>query len=777
MGCVVGAPGVRQSGPVTPRPDQHRSTADDRRARADDADRLVADAFVAAVGEDPTGLAAVAVGGYGRRELSPRSDLDVVLLHDPAVPEGRVREVAEALWYPLWDAKVALDHAVRDAAQMRATARDDHRAAMGMLDARAVAGDAGLVLALRSQVLADWRRDARERVEEVRAGRRQRLERSGWLAYAAVPDLKESGGGLRDGVDLRALVATWLVDVPHAEVEELRAALLDVRDALHATTGRRTDRLLAEDVPALAASLGMEPVELDLHVRHLGRRIAHVADVTWRRLDGVLRPRSSPRPRPGVRRAGPAVVKVDAGVGWLGDEVVLLAEADPRADPGVAVRAAAVAARAGLPLAAGTAQRLARELGTLPDPWPSADRRALVDLLTAGPGLVDVWEELDIAGVVDRWLPEWADVRLRGSSSPVHRFTVDRHSIETCVVAGGLRRDVDRPDLLAVAALLHDVGKGRPGDHSEVGSPMAEAVARRWGFDADDAAVVGRLVRWHLLLPTVATRRDIEDPATAANVAEVVGDAPFLDLLANLTQADARSTGPTAWTPWRRGLVEGLVAKTHDALAGRAADVRADGYEGWPADLPFPSDEVLARVGEGLALDVTDHQGGSLLTVVTQDRPGVMARIAGGLALQGMGIRSVRVVTQDRAAVSLWEVSRPDLVAASVRERLVPVVAGDVPLAERMTLTPVEGLPARVRVLPGLSRTATLLEVRAADRRGLVWTVCDAIARAGCSIRSAHLSTYGDEARDVFYVVDADGGPLRPDAAEALRAGVDAALV
>ncbi|ALX04512.1 hypothetical protein AERYTH_07315 [Aeromicrobium erythreum] len=765
---------MRQAGAVNHPP----STAADRRRRADDADRLVADAFTAAVGPDPTGLVAVAVGGYGRRELSPSSDLDVVLLHDPAVPEDRVREVAEALWYPLWDARIPLDHSVRDAVQMRATAAEDHRAAMGMLDARTVAGDAGLVLALRSHVLADWRREARTRVEDLRAGRRQRLERSGWLAYAAVPDLKESGGGLRDGVDLRALVATWLVDVPHAEVEELRSALLDVRDALHTSTGRRTDRLAMEDVPAVAEAVGMEPHALDLHVRHLGRRIAHVADVTWRRLDAVLAPRASPRPRPGLRRSGPAVVQVDAGVGWLGDEVVLTADADPRRDPAVALRAAAVAARAGLPFAAGTAQRLARDLGPLEEPWPAAARRSLVDLLTAGHGLVEVWDELDIAGVVDRWLPEWADVRLRGSSSPVHRFTVDRHSVETCVVASTLRRDVARPDLLAVAALLHDIGKGRPGDHSEVGAPMAEAVALRWGFPPADAAVVGRLVRWHLLLGTVATRRDIEDPATAANVAEIVGDAAFLDLLASLTQADARSTGPTAWTSWRRGLIEGLVAKTHQHLAGTAPATTSDAYEGWPAELPFPSADALARARRGeVGLDVVDHHGGSLVTVVTADRPGVMALIAGGLALQGLAVRSVRVVTQDDAAVSLWEVARPDLLASAVRERLLPVLAGDVPLERRMTLTPVEGLPARVRVLPGLSESATLLEVRAADRRGLVWTVCAAIAAVDCSIRSAHLSTYGDEARDVFYVVDADGEPLDEAATRRLHEAVDAALV
>ena len=149
------------------------------------------------------------------------------------MPEERIREVAEAIWYPLWERGVALDHSVRDTVQMRQAAVQDYRAATGMLDARTVAGDAWLVLALRSEVLADWRRDARRRLAEVREARDARIERFGWLAHSAVPDLKESGGGLRDGVMMRALVATWLVDVPHAESEGLRSALLDVRDALH----------------------------------------------------------------------------------------------------------------------------------------------------------------------------------------------------------------------------------------------------------------------------------------------------------------------------------------------------------------------------------------------------------------------------------------------------------------------------------------------------------------------------------------------------------------
>lgn len=192
-----------------------------RRDRALEADQTLRRLFSAAAGEG-SGLALVAVGGYGRSELSPFSDLDVVLLHEPGLGDDHVREVAEAIWYPLWDDNVALDHSVRDTLQMREAAAADHRAAMGMLDARSVAGDAEMVATLRSEVLADWRRDARARVEEVRDARTSRIDRSGWLAHSAVPDLKESGGGLRDSVILRALVATWLIDVPHEESESLR---------------------------------------------------------------------------------------------------------------------------------------------------------------------------------------------------------------------------------------------------------------------------------------------------------------------------------------------------------------------------------------------------------------------------------------------------------------------------------------------------------------------------------------------------------------------------
>lgn len=745
-----------------------------RRTRALGMDRRLRELFAKSVSDGPgPGIALVAVGGYGRSELSPASDLDVVLVHDASIGDAIVQEVASAIWYPLWDEGVALDHAVRSTEDMLAAAQSDHRSATGMLDARAVAGDTSLVLALRSSVLAEWRRTARARLPELRAASEERIERAGWLAHAAVPDLKESGGGLRDGVVMRSLVATWLVDVPHGEAEALRSSLLDVRDVLHDVSGRRSDRWTPDLIPDVADILGYEPGELDLHVRDLGRRAAHLASLAWRQVDKTL---SAPRRSPAQRTGGPRLTPLARGVAELAGEVVLTADAKPEGDPRLALRAAVQAARHGLPLAPRSAARLADQAGHPGANWSTEMRRSMVDLLASGAGLVPVWEELDLAGIVEQWLPEWLPIRLRGSSSPVHRFTIDRHSIETCVQAAALMRSVGRPDLLVVAALVHDIGKGRPGDHSEIGQGLARNIAVRWGFDAVDADRIAHLVRWHLLLPTVATRRDIEDPATAANVASIVGAAETLDLLAALTEADARATSPTAWSPWRAGLINGLIAKTRDQLDEATANVDPESYEGWPDDAPAPLSAPLGN--GGLHIVVARHHAGSLVQISAEDRAGLMADLAGGIALAGLKILSARATTHGGVATTLWE-SNGEVDHARLELRLRRVLSGGVDLGERLgrsgeASTP--ATPARIAVLSGFSPTATVFEVRARDRQGLVWAVCRAIAANGGQIRSAHMSTFGPEARDVFYVIDANGESLSADQAEAMSRHIKAVL-
>jgi [protein-PII] uridylyltransferase len=290
-------------------------TAADRAARAVDADKLCAAAYDECGGPE-AGAALIAVGGFGRAELAPYSDLDVVLVHDDGVELG---EVAQQVWYPLWDSGAQLDHSVRTLPEMLATAADDVRVGSGLLDLRHLAGDPNLTLRLRTTMLADWRRGARERLPELHELVRTRHRLIGELAHLSVPDLKEAEGGLRDATVLNALVATWLVDVPHSDLERCRLALLDVRDRLHETAGRAADRIAPEAWAGLAEGLDLaDERAAQVHVRELGRRITHLSRLAWRRVDSVLARPGSPRT---VRK--PALEPVAPGVALSRGEVVL----------------------------------------------------------------------------------------------------------------------------------------------------------------------------------------------------------------------------------------------------------------------------------------------------------------------------------------------------------------------------------------------------------------------------------------------------------------------
>jgi len=326
-------------------------TAADRSARTAAADALCSGAYAGADGPD-AGVSLVAVGGYGRAELAPRSDLDVVLVHEERI---EVDALGERLWYPLWDAGAKLDHSVRSLPQMVAAADDDLRVALGLLDIRHLAGDPNLTLRLRTTMLTAWRRGAPARLPSLQTLVRARHDLVGELAHASVPDLKEAEGGLRDATVLKALVATWLVDVPHADLERSRRALLDVRDVLHQVAGRATDRIGPEVWSELAAPLGLgDALAVQTHVRQLGRRIAHLSRLTWRRVDGYLgRPVSSAGARV------PGLVPVAPGIAVAANEVVLERTARPDEDPVLLLRAAAEAAERDLELAPATAARLA----------------------------------------------------------------------------------------------------------------------------------------------------------------------------------------------------------------------------------------------------------------------------------------------------------------------------------------------------------------------------------------------------------------------------------
>jgi [protein-PII] uridylyltransferase len=739
-------------------------TLGERRARTAAADERCAAALVASLhGDDETGVALVAVGGYGRSELAPHSDLDIVLVHDDGVD---VHRVAEEVWYPLWDAGADIDHSVRALSEVGEAARADPRVALGLLDARHLAGDPSLTLRLRADLLAHWRRDARRQLPVLRDLVERRGRRLGELAHASVPDLKESVGGLRDATVLNALVATWLVDVPHADLEPSRLMLLDVRDVLQGVTGRPGDRIAPETWPDLAAGLGLPGAEAaQRRVRELGRRVTHLSRLTWHRVDAVLA-----RP-PATRRRAPELERVAPGVALSRGEVVLDRGTRPGADPLLLLRAAAEAAERGLALSPTTASRLGREGAAVPEPWTAQARDLFTRLLAAGPGLLPVWETLDETGALTRLLPEWERVRLLPHASAVHRFTVDRHLVETCVEASRLIRRVARPDVLMVAALLHDIGKGGPVDHAVTGEPLAAAAATRLGFGPREVNLVRGLVRWHLLLAELSTTRDLEDPATVAYVVERVPDPEFLDLLEVLTEADARATSPQAWTSWRRGLVADLVHRVRVALSDASTSPVPD-------DTP-PQVEVCTAVrADPRRIDVRLEAAadGATLTVVSGDRIGIIAEVAAALSLQRASIRSARAWTQDDVAISVWDVADTSLDEAIVRHRLEAVTQGREDPAVRLRPAPADALVPAVQVRHDASYRATVLEVRVADRPGVVYLVCAALARLDLSVRSAHLTTLGPQAVDVFYVVEPGAGALSDERAAAAVHAVRGAL-
>ncbi|MDI9830932.1 [protein-PII] uridylyltransferase [Streptomyces sp. KAU_LT] len=745
----------------------------------------------AAGAEGTRGVALVAVGGYGRGELSPRSDLDLLLLHDGGDGTA-VAALADRIWYPVWDLGLALDHSVRTPAEARKTAADDLKVQLGLLDARHIAGDLGLTTGLRTAVLADWRNQAVKRLPELQELSAERAQRQGELQYLLEPDLKEARGGLRDATILRAVAASWLADAPREGLADARRRLLDVRDALHLATGRATDRLALQEQDQVAAELGLLDADTLLRqVYEAARVVSYASDVTWREVNRVLRARAvRPRLRAMLGGGKPTAERspLAEGVVEQDGEVVLARAARPDRDPVLPLRAAAAAAQAGLPLSLHAVRRMATGVRPLPTPWPAEAREQLVTLLGSGRPTVEVWEALEAEGLITHFLPDWERVRCRPQRNAVHIWTVDRHLIETAVRASEFTRRVHRPDLLLVAALLHDIGKGWPGDHSVAGEIIVKDMAARIGFDRDDVAVLSTLVRHHLLLVETATRRDLEDPATVRAVADAVGTPGTLELLHALTEADALATGPAAWSAWRGSLVADLVKRVGAVLAGDVPDEPE-------AAAPTAEQERLAleaiAVGSPvLALcaqtEPPSEDGpagdpeplGVELLIAVPDQPGVLPAVAGVLAMHRLTVRTAELRALDLpdgvdGSVLLlnWRVaaeygSLPQ--ATRLRADLVRALDGSLDiagrLAERDAAYPrrrgVVAPPPRVTVHPAASRLATVIEVRAQDAPGLLFRIGRALEDASVRVRSAHVSTLGANAVDAFYVTGPEGAPL-----------------
>jgi [protein-PII] uridylyltransferase len=703
---------------------------------------------------EPGGCALVAVGGYGRAELSPRSDIDLLLLH-----AGRkdIADVAEKLWYPIWDEGLKLGHAVRTVKEALALAADDLDTATSLLSSRLVAGEPGPADELAEKASALWQKRSKRFLETMSRNVKDRHARLGEVAFLLEPDLKEGRGGLRDVHAIRWADAARAV-MFEGDDDVLAAAydtLLETRVELHRVTNKAGDRLSLQDQDTVAANLAYGSADsLMRAVSSAARDIAWTSDEVWHGIDSWLAGPTSLR----ARRDRPLA----DGIVLRDNELQLTSDADVVGDPLLPLRVGVLAAQRSAHIDRATLRRLVLEAPPLPFEWDDEARALFADLLLAGKPAIEVIEALDRTGLWVRMLPEWEPVRCKPQRNAYHTYTVDRHLCEAATNAAELADRVDRPDLLVVGTLLHDIGKGYEGDHTEVGMEVISTIGARMGYELDEIAMLRRMVQHHLVLPDVATRRDLDDDDTINAVAEQIGDAATLRQLHALTEADSRATGPAAWNSWKAELVNELVARVAHVLGGGSVrDITGE---------IFPTVDLLARMDAG-ELDI--EANGNRLTVIAPDRPGVFSRVTGVLALHGLDVLQARAYSNDTgmAVESLkvessfgpvipWDRVVQDLgLALRGRLALTARLTDRARRYDRSTLsgTPAPTAPAQVMVDLETSSGATVVEVHCANGVGVLSRITQAIAELDLDISSAKVQTLADQVVDSFYLRDRDG--------------------
>ena len=741
----------------------------ERRERSNESDRFLLSLFNSALGKtgkNSKGLAIAAVGGYGRGELSPGSDLDIIILHQGQFSQSALSEFVNTLLYPLWDNK-SVDHSVRTRTETRDAAESDLKVALGLLDIRVVAGDADLVAAVQSESLDSWRKHARSRLPQLKLSLEQRHERAGELAYLLEPDVKEARGGLRDINALRAISLSGATKVPLERISWAESKLNDVRETLHQTSGRNKDRLLFQEQDAVARELGYTDADaLMSDVAQAARSVDYLLEFTWHQLgqrnkDGFGRFLRKPRTD---------IVAKNLNVSQK--EIVINPQADIQSDPMIGLRAAATAAQLGLPISLESYSLLSACLnegkGLLPNPWPREAREHLISLIGAGESMVSIFEALDQEEIIFHWIPEWRALRSLPQRNALHRHTVDRHMVETAVYAASLTRKVHRPDLLLFAALFHDIGKGDTEDHSIRGERLIGPLAKRIGFPEEDVEVIKILVKHHLLLSSTATRRDLDDPATIQSILAVIPDLTTLELLHALSIADGEATGSAGWSDWKATLVSDLVKRVKKAMSGSSTI----------AAQPEITPEQLKVAESGvLQVNLEQRENGYSIEIISPDKPGLLSLVAGVINTFRLDVRSARTKSHGSSAVMKWIVTpephAPAVTAQSLRSEIEKAFNDtshieDKLIARAQAYASIPAIPVPdpiVEFYNDGATDATIIEVRSHDRPGLLFRIGAGITQSKVDIRSAIVTTLGAEAIDTLYVSELTGGPLSDERA------------
>ncbi len=772
-------------------------------------------------------IAVIALGGYGRREFFPYSDIDLLLLHDWWSKKS-MQAVTEALLYPLWDEGFEVGHSVRGVKDAVQFALDDFHFQVALLDARLLAGSQELFDELRTRYtkkVFDGRRH--EFAQTMETFKLERWQKYGSHTYLLEPHIKEGKGGLRDiqamlwvakGVfglqDLDAIEASGMLEAVNRQAFETSWSMLaKIRNQLHLLGHRKNDHLLFEFQQEMATAfeyrdqgglLGVEHFMRDVY-SHL-QTVSVVTDLFFEHVQEVL----------GLTTGSAVEQQLERSIVIRSGTVRLATVEDLAERPYLLMRLFLQAGRTGLPLHHRTRQMVTSHLHLVDDHFRSSKRVAKIflELLTQSDNIFPLMETMLATGLLTSYIPEFAGVESLAQHDLYHLYTVDRHQLQTLAELTLLRKSKEdlfaepaETEILYLAALLHDIGKGKQADHSVLGAEMVVAIGRRLRLPEPACETLAFLIRHHLYLPENAMRRDFSDREFIHQAAELIGETQRLTMLYLLTIADSKATGPSAWSDWKSSLLSELYLSLKACLGagchletGEREDEEQgvtwlrqqirEKLDGQPTRIDIetlPSDylmsfslemvlrhlqthgEQAARLQQQVLLFPEPGERSWSLLIMGRDRVGLLAKFCGVLALHNLTVLSAQIFTwPDSTVVDVLEVF--PAAARSFEELDWQAVERDLNLAinyrldigyqlyQKMQSQPyspvrqVQQLERKVIIDNQTSQYYTLVEVYGGDSRGTLYQLTQTLADFGLTIHRARIATEVEQLIDIFYV-------------------------
>lgn len=784
-------------------------------------------------------VALVALGGYGRQELFPFSDIDLMVLYHPRVAD-RIGEIADAVLYPLWDTGLEVGHGVRTVAECMEHASEDYFFLVALLDARLLLGSGelyGKLLDCFKKQYIDGKRE--EFVEKMKKFRQARRSRYGSHSYLLEPHIKEGRGGMRD---IQAMMWTARVvfglrspgDIRDAGMlleEEAndfiasRDLLFRLRCHLHFAGKRKSDQLYFEQQEDVADAFGyrdqtgVRGVERFMQEIYAALQVVRlVTDLFFDHVDEVLG-------LAGKERHLPDRV-VEKGIEIKTGTVHLTASREQlQAKRQILLRVFLAMARTGLPMHHRSRKAMLASVEMITEKERSSPRfaKTFFAVLQDSKDILTVLETMLDCGFLTACIPEFIKITSLAQHDLYHIYTVDRHSLQTMAELQELlttwttvAENVREKKVLYLGALLHDIGKGLGKDHSVEGARIAQEVGRRFGFTEEECEQLGLLIRYHLFIPENALRRDLNDAVFIKRCADTIGDVNLLAMLYLLSVADSKATGPSAWSDWKATLMEEMYLKVYPYLdLGRNAvhDVSAHEEQGveWLREqvhlklqgevdlkvdpdclttdyvLSFSPEDIAAhiltqrdhyrRIRQKSLVVAADHGDTCSLLIMTVDRPGLLAKICGVVALNNLSVTKAQIFTwADGTVVDVIDVRSTDGLSFAERDWQLLNEQLDLAIAHRMGLSHrlyskmastygrksqlVGDVSSKVVIDNKSSDVYSVVEVYAPDLPSQLYHITQSMADFGLNIYKAYIATEVEQLIDVFYVLDGAGNKI-----------------